>query len=195
MASGVNTSVRPSANARSTSAASFSAAAETSWMAPGADFVGGGMTAFLAFVRLAGSEATFAVGLVVTLAAAVLRTDINLVPLLDHFVFAQPESAIGDAFAGLDVILIAVPGAHEVEFGVGEIQPLRGLIGHDALLHLCDRQPLAGRPALVQAVVAISIKSAVFPEDADLMIAEEHNTTVAILELGNFADKFFSHSK
>src|SRR5215470_1048909 len=195
MASGVNTSVRPSANARSTSAASFSAAAETSWMAPGADFVGGGMTAFLAFVRLAGSEATFAVGLVVTLAAAVLRTDINLVPLLDHFVFAQPESAIGDAFAGLDVVLIAVPGAHEVEFGIGEIQALRGPIGHDALFDFGDGEPLAGRSALVQAVVAVCIKSAVFPKHTDLMVAEEHDTAVAILELGNLTNEFFSHSK
>src|SRR5262245_38259417 len=150
MASSVNTSVRPSASARSISAASRSAAAETFWMVPGADFAGG--VAFLAFVRLAGSGASLAVGFVATLAAAVLRTDINLVPLLDHFVFAQLESAIGDAFAGLDVILITVPRAHEVEFGVGEIQALRGLVGHDAFFHLGNGQPLAGRSALVQAV-------------------------------------------
>src|SRR5215470_3372296 len=124
MASGVNTSVRPSASARSTSAASCAAAADTSWMPPGADF-GGGAAAFLAFVRLAGPGASLPLGFVGTLAVAVLRTDINLVPLLDHFVFAQLQSAIGDAFASLDVILIAVPGAYEVEFGIGEIQALR----------------------------------------------------------------------
>src|SRR6267378_3247082 len=147
MASGVSTSVPPSASARSTSTASFSAAADRFRMAPDADFVGGSAAAFLAFVRLAGAS----LGFVTTLAAAILRTDINLVPFLDHFVFAQLELAVGDAFAGLDVILIAVPGAHEVEFGLREVQALRGLVGHDA--------------------------------------------AVAVLELGNLADKFFSHSK
>src|SRR6516225_671818 len=127
MASGVSTSVRPSASARSTSTASCSAAAERFWMAPDADFVGGCLTAVFVFVRLAGSGASLALGFVATLAATVLRTDINLVPLLDHFVLAQLELAIGDAFAGLEVILIAVPGAHEVAFGLGEIQALRGL--------------------------------------------------------------------
>ncbi len=82
-----------------------------------------------------------------------------------------------------------------MEFGIGEIQALRGFIGHDALFDLGDGEPLAGRPALVQAVVAVCIKSAVFPEHTDLMVAEEHDTTVAILEFGNLADKFFSHSK
>src|SRR5258708_37705769 len=106
------------------SAASFSAAAETFSMMPGADFVGGDVAAFLAFVRLAGSGASLAVGFVATLAAAVLRADINLVPFLDHFVFAQLESAIGHAFAGLDIILIALPRAHEAWLGIGEIPAL-----------------------------------------------------------------------
>src|SRR5579871_3213494 len=68
--------------------------------------------------------------------ASASRDDINLVPLLDHGVPAQPELAICDAFAGLDVVLVAVPWAHEVELGLGEIQALRGLVGHDALFHL-----------------------------------------------------------
>src|SRR5713101_3178109 len=189
MASGVNTSVRPSASAHSMSAASFSAAADTSSSVPGAALVGG-FASFWGCARLAGSGARLPMGFVATLAATILRTDINLVPLRDHFVFAQLELAVGDAFAGLEVILIAVPGAHEVEFGIGEIQALRGLIGHDALFDFGDGEPLAGRSTLVQAVVAVSIKSAVFPEHTDLMVAEEHDTAIAILELGNLADKF-----
>src|SRR5258708_1582473 len=195
MAAGVSTSARPSASARSISAASFSAAAETFSMMPGADFVGGDVAAFLAFVRLAGSGASLPVGFVATLAAAVLRTDINLVPFLDHFVFTQLELAVGDAFAGLDVILIAVPGAHEVEFGLGEIQALRGLVGHDALFDFGDGEPLAGRSALVQAVVAIGIESAVFPEHADLMVAEEHDTAGPRPLLREFSHKIFKHSQ
>src|SRR6266852_7920045 len=194
MAWRVNTSMRPSASADSMSAASFSAAADTSSIVPGAALVGG-FASFLGCARLAGSGARLPMGFVATLAAAVLRTDINLVPLLDHFVFAQLELAIGDAFAGLDVVLIAVPGAYEVEFGIREIQALRGLVGHDAFFHFGDGQPLTGRSALVQAVVAVSIKGTVFAEHTDLMVADEHDTTVAILELGNLADKSFSHSK
>src|SRR5260370_36542743 len=113
MASGVSTSVRPSASARSTSTASCSATAERFWMAPDADFVGGGLAAFLVFVRLAGAGASLAVGFVATLAAAVLRTGINLVPFLDHFVFAPLELAFGDAFPSLEALLQTVPGAHQ----------------------------------------------------------------------------------
>src|ERR1700722_15577415 len=99
--------------------------------------------------------ADFARVFVPFLAVAALRDDIDLIPLLHHLVAAQLELAVGDAFAGLDVVLVAVPRADEVRLGVGEIHALRGLVGHDPLFDLGDDQPLAGRAALVQAVIAV----------------------------------------
>src|SRR5215471_7954352 len=101
MASGVSTSVCPCASAHSMSAASFSAAADVWSIPPGSDFASGGFASFLGCARAAGSGARLPRGFVATLAAAVLRTDINLVPLLDHGIFAQLELAIGDAFTRL----------------------------------------------------------------------------------------------
>src|SRR5262249_561357 len=140
------------ARARSMSAASFLAATDASLAVSAAGFSRAGLTAvgFLADARLTGiGAAPLRAGFAVTFAATVLRADIDLIPLLDPFVFPPLELGIGDAFAGLDIVLVAVPGAHEVKFGVGEIQAPRGLVGHDALLHLGDRQPLAGWSSLV----------------------------------------------
>src|SRR5258708_6319777 len=105
-------------------------------LAPAAD-IATGLAVALAGAGLArrtGFAATlaagFAAGLGATLVAAGLCADINLVPLLDHLVFAQLELAVGDALPGLHVVFIAVPRTHEMQFGVGEIQPLGGLVGH-----------------------------------------------------------------
>src|SRR5262249_43366062 len=89
MASRVNTSERPWASARPISAASFSAAPDISLILPRADFVGASLAFFLGCVRLADSGARSPSGRVAALAAAVLGADINLVPPLDHLVFAQ----------------------------------------------------------------------------------------------------------
>src|SRR6266853_1789637 len=189
MASVLNRSVWPADSARSISAASFLAATEASPSGLAAALTGAGLAGAAPLPR--GLPA----GLAETFAATALRTDIDLVPLLDDLVFAQLELAVGHAFAGLDIVLVTVPGAHEVQLGVGEIQALRGLVGHDALFHLGDRQPLAGRSALVQAVIAVRIEGAVLAEHADFLVAHEHDATVAVLELGKLADKFLSHSK
>src|SRR5260221_7429333 len=194
----VSRSVCPWARARSISAASFLAVTEASPAALGASFAGAdlGTATFLTEMRLADvGAARLLGGFAATVAGVVLRADINLVPLLDHFVLTQLELAVRDAFTGLDIVLVAMPRAHEMEFGVRKIQALRGLVGHDAFFHFGDRQPLAGRSPLVQAVVAIRIEGAMFPEYADFLVADEHDATVAVLELRNLADKFLSHSK
>ena len=50
------------------------------------------------------------------------------------------------------------------------------------LFDLGDGQALAGRPALVQAVIAVGVELAVVAKDADLVIADEYDPAVAILE-------------
>src|SRR5712671_3794532 len=121
-------------------------------------------------------------------AVAALRDDINLVSLLHHLVAPQLELAVGDAF-------VAVPRAHEMRFGVGEIQTLGGLVRHDPLFHRGDDHALAGRPALVQAIIAVGVEFAAVLEDADLGIADEHDAAVAVLEFRGLANKLFGHEQ
>src|SRR5262249_60219758 len=113
MASRVNTSERPWASARPISAASFSAAPDISLILPRADFVGASLAFFLGCVRLADSGARSPSGRVAALAAAVLGADINLVPPLDHLVFALLKPAFGEGFSGLAVILHAETGRYD----------------------------------------------------------------------------------
>src|SRR5262245_62775393 len=74
------------------------------------------------------------------LATAVLGDDIHVVSLLHDLVLAQLETPVADELAGLEVVLVTVPGAHEVHLVVGEVEPARRLVGHDPLFHLGDRK-------------------------------------------------------
>src|SRR5262249_16348990 len=125
-------------------------------------------------------------------AVAVLRDDIHVVSALHSLVAAQLELAVGDALAGLDVVLVAVPRADEVGLGVGKVKALRGLVGHDPLFHLGDDQALAGRAALVQAVIAVGVEFAAVLEHTDLGVADEHDAAIAVLELGCLANELLA---
>src|ERR1700719_1013689 len=105
----VSRSVFHCARARAISAASLLAVNEASRAALAASFAGAGLATatFLMEMRLAGAGAApLPAGFAATVAAMVLRADINLVPLLDHFVFTQLERAVRDAFTGLDIVLV-----------------------------------------------------------------------------------------
>src|SRR5689334_6637137 len=77
-----------------------------------------------------GADASAATGLGAGLAAtglaAALRDDIDVVPALHDLEGAQLLLPIADELARLDVVLVAMPGAHEVPLGVGKIQAARG---------------------------------------------------------------------
>src|SRR4051812_2555135 len=147
--------------------------------------------------RAAPAGCTGAVGLGrrTALAVAALRDDIDLVSLLHHLVAPQLELAVGDAFAGLDVVFVAVPRAYEMRFGVGEIKTPGGLVRHDAFFHRGDDHAFAGRSALMQAIIAVGVELAAVLEDADLGIAHEHDPAVAILEFRGFTNKLFGHER
>src|SRR4051794_14348958 len=81
--------------------------------------------------------------------------NIDVLPLLDDLVAAQLELAVGGAFAGLEVVFVAVPRAHEMGVLLGKGQAQRALLVVQQLVHLGDDQALAGRAALVQAEIAV----------------------------------------
>src|SRR5258708_3553260 len=191
-ACGVSVSMRPSASARSMSAASSVACAA----AGAVDLAGDSVTGFgagsadgLARDLSADLGAVFGgilLVLLAILAAAALGDDINSVLLLDHLVLAQLELAVGHAFAGLHVVLVAVPGTDEMHLGVREIHPARGLVRHDPLFDLGDGQALAGRSALMQAEIAVGEELSLVPEHADLVVADKNDASVALLALPAF---------
>src|SRR6266581_1889398 len=115
-------------------------------------------------------------------AAAALGDNIELISLLHDLVAPEPELAIGDALAGLHIVLIAMPWADEVEGVLGEIESARGLVGHDRLLDFGDGQAFAGGAALMQAIIAVSVVLTSLAEDADLVVSGEYDPAVAIFE-------------
>src|SRR5260370_178274 len=86
-----------------------------------------------------------------------LRHDENIFAPPHHFVFAQLELAVADAFAGRKLVFVAVPWAHEMHL-IAERLALIGAVGGDEINHPVDEQPFAGRPARLQAVVAVRME-------------------------------------
>jgi hypothetical protein len=81
-----------------------------------------------------------------------------------------------------------------MHLGVGEEQPERCLVRAQPLLDLGDGQPLAGRPALMEAEVALSIELAAVAKDADFLIVDEHDLPITVLEFRTLSDKFLGHA-
>src|SRR6516165_5795922 len=189
-ASGVRVSSRPSRKSRSIVAARCLASAEAPFAGCSECFAAGSATIFLAV----GAARPAGLRLRGTVAAAALRGDIEVVSLLKNFVLAQFHPAIGYAFAGLHVVFHAVPGADEMHLGVGEIKAARSLVGHDPLFDLGNGQSLAGRTALVEAEIAVRVVFAFFLEDADLVLAHEHDPAVAVVHFRCLRNELLSHS-
>src|SRR5205823_11424914 len=116
------------ANCRSISPASRIASLDNSFC---------GTTFGLAGAALAGASfgLPFAAGRRADLVAA-LGEDIHLVSLFQHLILAQLHLPVGDALAGFHIVFHAVPRADEVHLGLGEVQPLRGLVRAQPFLDL-----------------------------------------------------------
>src|SRR5215471_6953501 len=99
-----------------------------------------------------------------------LRYDENIFAALHHFVFAQPEPAVAHAFAGLELVLIAMPRAYEMHL-VAERLPLIRAVGRNEIDHAVDQQTFASRPARMEAIIAVGVKRAILEEHPDLVAA------------------------
>src|ERR1700751_2409219 len=60
--------------------------------------------------------------------------DIDVLAAAYHVKRLELEPPVGRAFAGRDVVFVAVPRAHEVRFGVGESVPVPGAVGAEHVL-------------------------------------------------------------
>src|SRR5690349_20366413 len=109
-----------------------------------------------------------------------------------HLVFPKLELAVSHAFAGLDVVLVAVPGADEVQL-VGKRLALIGAVRRDDVDHLVDQDALAGRAAGMQAVIAVGVKGPGFVEHADLLCARGDDAAIAVRHVGRLGHEPFRH--
>src|SRR5207247_1077759 len=118
--------------------------------------------------------------------------DVEVFAPPDHLEFAQFQPPVADAFAGLEVVFIAVPRAGEMHL-VGECLPLIGAVRRDHVHHLVDDDAFAGRPAGMDAIIAVGVVGAVLAKHADLVPPGDHDAAVAILHVGGLGDEGFGH--
>src|ERR1700730_11656829 len=118
--------------------------------------------------------------------------DENVLAAPHHLELAQLHASVADAFAGLDVVLVAMPRAGEVHL-VREGLALIGLVRGDDVHDPVDQQALAGRSAGMNAIVAVGVVGPALAENPDLLLAVDHDPPVAVLELGRLGDEAFGH--
>ena len=132
----------------------------------------------------------FAAGWRTVLAAVLaLGDDIDFVAILQHLAFSKLHLAIRYALASLHVVF--QPWAKTKCISVSE-KWLRGFVRRNRSSTLA-RQAFAGRAALMQAEITVGVELALVAEYTDLLLANKHDPAIAILEFGDFGDKFFSH--
>src|SRR5215470_5234192 len=120
--------------------------------------------------------------------------DIDVLPAPDDFKVFQLQLAIGDAFAGLEIILVAVPWADEVNFVTGKLLPDPTAIGAKDILDLVHDDAFAGRSALMDAQILVRVELALPVKHSDLATLVRHDTSFAVGKLRDFSDKQFRHS-
>src|SRR5262249_42221129 len=104
----------------------------------------------------------------------------------------QPQPPVADAFAGLQLVFITVPRANEMDL-VRERLALIGAVRRDHVDHAVDHEPLAGRPAGMDAGVAVGEIGAVLVEHADFRVCGNDDAPIAILHLGRLGNEAFRH--
>src|SRR5690606_1114796 len=104
------------------------------------------------------------------------------------FRLAQAECGMSLVHAGPDVVLVAVPGADDVQrAGLVTKRADRAVLGH-GLFDATVEPALADRTPAVSAVVVPGIEFTIDAEDADLDIAVGDNLPVALAEVFDAAD-------
>src|SRR6266849_203471 len=118
--------------------------------------------------------------------------DENIFASPHHVVFAQLELAVADAFAGLELVFVAMPRTDEMHL-IAERLAVISAVGGDEIDHPVDEQSFAGRPARMQAVVAVGIECVVLEEHPDLVWPGGDDPAVAVRQLVGLGDKPFGH--
>src|SRR5262249_35549305 len=121
-----------------------------------------------------------------------LNDDEDIVAAPDDVELFQPQPSVADAFAGLQLVFITVPRADGLD-RVRERLALIGAVRRDHVDHAVDHEPLAGRPAGMDAGVAVGEVGAVLVEHADFRVSSDNDATIAVLHLGRLGHEAFRH--
>src|SRR5690348_15548858 len=120
--------------------------------------------------------------------------DIDVLSAPNHFKALQPQIAVAGAFAGFQVIFVAVPGTHKMNFVVGEPLPMPGAVRTEHIFDLVHQHAFAGRSALMQAQVLVGIERALPMEHADLTAFVADDAPLAVGKLRDVGDEDFRHA-
>src|SRR5215469_3339994 len=121
-----------------------------------------------------------------------LNDDEDIVAAPNDVELFQPQPPVADAFAGLQLVFIAVPWADEMDL-VRERLALIGAVRRDHIDHAVDHEPLAGRPAGMHAGVAVGEVGAILVEHADFRVSSNDDAPIAVLHLGRLGNEAFRH--
>src|SRR5215472_8662269 len=121
--------------------------------------------------------------------------DINASLALDDLVALEPDLRVGRAFAGGELVFPAVPGADDVRLVLVVGLAEERFVGAEQVDDLVADDALAGRPALMGALIAVGVEGAGMPVDADLgaVLADDANVTVFHLKL--ITDENLRHAR
>src|SRR5262245_42266107 len=138
------------------------------------------------------SMGAFSLALALTRLLPFLNDDQDIVAAPDDVELFQPQPSVADAFAGLQLVFITVPRADEMNL-VRERLALVGAVRRNHVDHAVDHEPLAGRPAGMDAGVAVGEVSAVLVEHADFRVSSDDDAAIAVLHLGRLGHEAFRH--
>src|SRR5579862_652495 len=119
--------------------------------------------------------------------------DIDASFALDHFVAFEPELWVRRTFAGLELVLPAMPGADDMRFALVVGLAEEALVRAEQIHHFIPDDALAGRSALVQALIAVGVQGSGVAVDPDLDPVLADDADIAILHLKFAADKDLRH--
>src|SRR5215831_14014583 len=128
----------------------------------------------------------------ITPGQAPLNDDEDIVAAPNDVELFQSQPPVADAFAGLQLVFITMPRADEMNF-VRERLPLIGAVRRDHVDHAVDHEPFAGRPAGMDASVAVGEVGAVFVEHADFRVSRHDDASIAVVHLGRLGNEAFRH--
>src|SRR5258708_19547087 len=119
----------------------------------------------------------------------------------DEVIFAAPNAVdlfqsrppVADAFARLQLVLVTVPRADEMNL-VRERLALIGAVRRDHIDHAVDHEPLAGRPASMHAGVAVGEVRATLVEPADFLVSSNADAPIALFHLAPLPNEPSRHS-
>src|SRR6201986_4262521 len=120
--------------------------------------------------------------------------DIHRAVFLDDVEFLQPNAAVADIHAGLEMKLIGVPRADDVHVVAVVILTQEGAVRRHHIEDLRHSHASADREARMRAMIPVGVMFAPLADGADLDPAGGNDADPTVGHHTNLKNQFFSHS-